>query len=261
MKSFDELMNLAKEYVSKKEKKEDVILYNPVFRLEDEQLYLAYMVVDFMKKDGEYYIKRPTKWLLQDMVTGVIAHYYDIQEKDFSNLRDLPLDTIYFANNYSPLFQYNNFVIHSFGNWEQKALKDLKSKMEQETNPLYKKNVLKIEDSIISPQDYILANIEDGFAKMMDILRNEIGGSINEAFEEYARSLLENIRQTYVSLKKIDIDLIKEYMNYLKYAWPESWNLFNQCTNIKETIDSTYDEFIQDLLHKREESERNEIAE
>ena len=124
-----------------------------------------------------------------------------------------------------------------------------------------KKNVLKIEDSIITPQDYILANIEDGFAKMMDILRNEIGGSINEAFEEYARSLLENIRQTYVSLKKIDIDLIKEYMNYLKYAWPESWNLFNQCTNIKETIDSTYDEFIQDLLHKREESERNEIAE
>jgi len=40
-------------------------------------------------------------------------------------------------------------------------------------------------------------------------------------------------------------------MNFLKYSWPESLDLFNNCTNIKEINDEGYDNAIIQMLEDK----------
>lgn len=251
MKTFDEIRELAKDYASKELNKE-AILFDPVFRSEDGKLRFAYMVVEFSDESKiDYRIKRPKKWLLQDIESGEVVAFYDIQENDFSNLNELPLDTLCDNDGKSILFDYSNSLLCGFKDWEKKTTDELKMAMNKDTNLLYDDKTLKIDNELISPKDYILANLEGVIGEMYDTLFEKINSVIGCGYQEYYNSLFESIRERYVSEDIIDEELIKKYMNYVKYLWPESKLFFNKCSNIPNVIDEEYDKAIDEMLKSK----------
>lgn len=246
MKQYDELIQIAKKYACNKKGK-DVILLNPIFRMENN-LCLQYLVIEFYdEKNDDYRIKRPTEWLLQDMENGNIIGYYSILEKPYTN-EDLP--NTFTNNGKSIIFDYSNDIIKSFQLWRKKMVEDLTNNINRQQNLLYKSKVLEINNEIISPSDFILANIDDTLDNMMDSLEN-IGSTIIEAFKTYTISLFDKIRNDYINNNLINYENIKQYMNVLKYAWPEIYELINKSCNIKEAIDYDFDEYIQEMLNDK----------
>ena len=111
---------------------------------------------------------------------------------------------------------------------------------------------MKIENTLISPKEYILSNIDSIFEKMFNILFEDMGNVISDSYNEYFVSLFNEIRNKYINDKSVDKQLIKQYMNFLKYSWPESLELFNNCTNIDEINDEQYDNAVIQMLDDKE---------
>lgn len=251
MKTFDELRKIAKDYASEK-KNNDVILYEPIFRIENDILCLAYLIIDFNDEfNNDYRIKRPVEWLIQDIKNGEILEYNNIKNKDYSTTSDLPLNMLFDNNGDSILYDNINLITRSFQQWQKDTLKNLYGNINYESNLLYEEKVMKINNELFSPKDYILANIESSFDKMFNILFNDMGNAITESFNEYSCSLFESIRKKYETNNQIDKDLIKQYMNCIKYSYPESLELFNKSTNITDVCDSEYDNAILEMLKSK----------
>lgn len=245
MKSFNELIKIAKDYARTKKNK-DVILYDPIFRLENGKLCLEYLIVEFCDEfNNDFRIKRPKEWFTQDMINGEILDYYNISEKDYSTL---PLDKLFNNNGESILFDQSNFITSSFQKWQKDIVNQLKDKNEKLNNLLYDEKVMKLESTLISPKDYVLSNVESIFEKMFNILFNDMGNVIGNSYNEYFESLFNNVRNKYINDEIVDKELIKQYMNFLKYSWPESLELFNNCTNIDEINDEQYDSAVIQML-------------
>ena len=83
MKTFNEIKTIASSYV--KDKVNDMALISePLLRVENNKLCLGYFFVEFndeQKKD--YRVKRPTKWLTQDMISGIIIDVLIVEKKIF----------------------------------------------------------------------------------------------------------------------------------------------------------------------------------
>jgi len=249
MKTFNELIALAKEY-ARKVKNKNTILCDPIFRIEDGKLCLEYLIVEFNDEfNNDYRIKRPIEWFTQDILSGEILNFYNVNDKDYSLL---PLNKLFKNNGGSILYDQSNDITRSFQQWQKDITKKIKEENENSNNLLYDEKVMKIENTLISPKEYILSNIDSIFEKMFNILFEDMGNVISDSYNEYFVSLFNEIRNKYINDKSVDKQLIKQYMNFLKYSWPESLELFNNCTNIDEINDEQYDNAVIQMLDDKE---------
>ena len=248
MKKIMDLKVMALEY-AKKNIGEETFLYDPVFRMDNDKFVLAYMVVDFVDIENPYSpYRRPTKWFTQDMVTGEFLNYYDIKDKDFSSKEVLPLDKLYNNTDNSVIFKYSNIISDSIMEWQKKLRKTLQDSLNKNTNKLYDYKVVKVADDLVSPKDFIMANVEDFIGKVFDSAFNDLLKVVGDAYQEYYNSLFEKVRDKYLAEKVIDKEAIKNYMNFLKYLWPCSYETINASTNIPDVIDNKFDKMVKDLL-------------
>lgn len=251
MKNFDEMRAVAQKYINEK-KENDTILFDPVPRVEDDKLCLMYCIVTFNDEDAnDYRIKRPTEWFTQDLETGNILNYYHIEEYDFARKKDLEIDSLFENTGKSIVYDYNNFVTSSFKKWMKQIKDDVLAKTEDTSYELDKEEVLQVSDDLISPRDYVLANLDDSLAKMYDILFYDLGNAIRDAYSTYYSNLFTMFRNEYVNNKKIDKVIITKYLNLIKYLWPESYKLINKMTNIEGVIDQNFDKKIDEMLAKK----------
>ena len=251
MKNFDELRDIAQKYINKK-KKTEIILFDPIFRIEKDKLCLMHALVEFKDEaSNDFRIKRPTEWFIQDIITGEILDYYNIENYDFANVNILPLDSLFENTGKSIVYDYNNYVVDSFRKWKENIKKELEIKINNTKYKLDREKVMQVNEKIISPRDYVLANLDDSLEKMHDILFYDLGDAIRDAYNLYYENLFENIRQKYIEENIIDQDLIKKYLNLIKYLWPESHELINKMTNIDNVIDEDFDQEIKEMLEKK----------
>lgn len=251
MKNFDELRDLAQKYINEKKGKE-VILWDPVFRIEDDKLCLMYALVEFKDEDAmDYRMMRPKEWFIQDIATGDIINYYDVKEKDFANQNNLPMDSLFNNTGKSIVYDYNNLVVESFRKWEEDVKNELQEKINNTNYELDKEKVMQVNEKIISPRDYVLANLDDVLEKMHDMVFYNLGDAIRDAYSLYYSNLFASIRKKYLEDNTIDKDLIKKYLNLIKYLWPESYVVINNMTNISDVIDEAFDKKIEEMLNNK----------
>ena len=227
---LNDLKQKALEFLKDKENNE-IVLSEPLFRLENNKLYLGYLLLNFT---DDYKIKRPTKWLLQDMFNGNVIEFNNIVDKDFTTIEQLPLDTLFEDKGTSTVYDDFNNISISFSKW----IKDTKEKLNNSNT--YNENILKIDNNLINPKEFILANSDSVFNEMYDVLFNKLGNLIEEGNKEYQNSLFEEIRNEY-SNNSINKELIKKYVNLNKYLFPETIELINNFNNIPDTMDLEYD--------------------
>jgi len=255
MKTLTELKSMASKYAEERKQK-SINLYEPIFRLENNKLVLGYMLLEF---DDKYGIKRPTEWILQNIDDGEIIELNNIETKDFSNQNELPLNKVFQDSGMSPLYDEINSITSSFDKWRKKILSDLGS---NDINPISYINdnqILLIDDEFISPKDFIIVNSEEVFSNMYNQLF-EIGKTISESYNNFHNNLFERIRCCYLS-GSINIEIIKQYLNFLKYSFPETLELLNKFNNIDGTSDVEYDNKIIEMIkHKKNLSNNGLIS-
>lgn len=251
MKNFNEIRDLAQKYIDTK-KHQETILWDPIFRLENNKLCLMYAIVEFCDEEKlDYRIKRPTEWFIQDIESGEILEYYDVHEKDFTTIEEVPLNSLFSNTGKSIVYNYNVFVVESFRKWVQEVKEDLKKKIANTTYKLDQEKVMQVSDEVISPRDYVLANLDASLEKMHNIVFYDLGDAIRDAYSLYYGSLFASIRKKYLEEKLIDKELIKKYLNLIKYLWPESYIVINNMTNINGVIDQDFDEKIEEMLKNK----------
>ena len=108
-----------------------------------------------------------------------------------------------------------------------------------------------MSDELISPRDYVLANLDASLEKMHNIVFYDLGDAIRDAYSAYYGSLFASIRKKYLEDKSIDKELIKKYLNLIKYLWPESYQLINKMSNISDVIDKEFDLEIEEMLKNK----------
>lgn len=246
MKTLDDLKEIASKYV-KDIKNESIFLHEPLFRIEKNKLYLGYMVIDFVDSyNNNYDIKRPTEWLLQDLITGEIVQFYNSNKTDFCNKNELPFDKTFKNNGTSALYDDINSITKSFNKWKKEEIKNLTEKYNDELNPINQEKVLQLGEDIVSPKYYILANSETVFSKMYNELF-EFGNTITEAYNEFQNNLVMKVIRDYTEKGIINKEIIKQYFEFIKYSYPESLELFNCFNNISDIENNEYDKNLNDM--------------
>lgn len=247
MKNLNELKLIAKEYI--KEKKENAILFDPIFRLENDKLCFMYSIMEYAdESNNDYRIRSTKEWVIQDIVSGDIITYNDASNEE--KIGD-SIDKIFDNSNNSPLYDQANTLILSFQKWQKDILNQLNSEIEKSAQILYDEKVMKVNTGLISPKDYIFSNIDGIFEKMLNILCEDTGSMIEQSYKEFESSLFENIRNHYLDKNFIDKELIKEHMNLLKYLWPNFLELINHSSNIDGICDEKYDKMLLQALDKK----------
>lgn len=250
MKNYNELKDIAQKYINEK-KKGEIILFDPIFRMENAKLCLMYGLVEFQDEaNNDYRIKRPTEWFTQNIESGEILDYYNVLDYDFTTLKELPLDTLFSNTGKSIVYVYNGFVVESFRKWKEQVKEELKEKINKTEYKLDREKVLQIKDDIISPRDYVLANLDDSLEKMHNILFYDLGDAIRDGYSLYYDNLFNGIQKKYLEEKVIAKDLVQKYLNLTKYLWPETYELINKMTNILGVIDDEFDKEIIEMLEK-----------
>lgn len=246
MKTFDDLKEIASKYL-KDIKKENVFLHEPLFRIENNTLYLGYMIIDFVDPyNNNYDIKRPTEWLLQDLVTGEIVQFYNSNKKDFCSKNELPFDKTFKNNGTSALYNDINSIAISFDKWKNEEIEKLTKKYNDQFNPINQENVLQLGEDIVSPKNYILANSETVFSKMYNELF-EFGNTITEAYKEFQNNLVMKVIRDYTEKSIINKEVIKQYFELVKYSYPESLDLFNYFNNISDIENNKYNNNLNNM--------------
>ena len=255
MKTFNEIKTIASSYV--KDKVNDMALISePLLRVENNKLCLGYFFVEFndeQKKD--YRIKRPTKWLTQDMISGIIIDVFDCREKDFSSSEILPYNKLYSNDGASILYDEVNYISKSFQKWYRNITHELSNETSFKLNLLYDKKVLKLSDEIVSPRDYVLTNMKSVFNEMNEVLFSKLGNTITRYFDDYQESLFNQIRSSSV----VDFELIKQYYNCIKYLYPELIDIINAFNNIDGTLDRNYDENLRQIIEQKNKEAEEEL--
>ncbi len=255
MKTFNEIKTIASSYV--KDKVNDMALISePLLRVENNKLCLGYFFVEFndeQKKD--YRVKRPTKWLTQDMISGIIIDVFDCREKDFSSSEILPYNKLYSNDGASILYDEVNYISKSFQKWYRNITHELSNETSFKLNLLYDKKVLKLSDEIVSPRDYVLTNMKSVFNEMNEVLFSKLGNTLTRYFDDYQESLFNQIR----SSSKVDFELIKQYYNCIKYLYPELIDIINAFNNIDGTLDRNYDENLRQIIEQKNKEAEEEL--
>ena len=255
MKTFNEIKTIASSYV--KDKVNDMALISePLLRVENNKLCLGYFFVEFndeQKKD--YRVKRPTKWLTQDMISGIIIDVFDCREKDFSSSEILPYSKLYSNDGASILYDEVNYISKSFQKWYRNITHELSNETSFKLNLLYDKKVLKLSDEIVSPRDYVLTNMKSVFNEMNEVLFSKLGNTITRYFDDYQESLFNQIRSSSV----VDFELIKQYYNCIKYLYPELIDIINAFNNIDGTLDRNYDENLRQIIEQKNKEAEEEL--
>lgn len=255
MKTFNEIKTIASSYV--KDKVNDrALISEPLLRVENNKLCLGYFFVEFndeQKKD--YRVKRPTKWLTQDMISGIIIDVFDCREKDFSSSEILPYNKLYSNDGASILYDEVNYISESFQKWYRNITHELSNETSFKLNLLYDKKILKLSDEIVSPRDYVLTNMKSVFNEMNEVLFSKLGNTLTRYFDDYQESLFNQIRSSSV----VDFELIKQYYNCIKYLYPELIDIINAFNNIDGTIDKNYDENLRQIIEQKNKEAEEEL--
>lgn len=255
MKTLTELKSMASKYAEERKQK-SINLYEPIFRLENNKLVLGYMLLEF---DDNYGIKRPTEWMLQNIDDGEIIELNNIETKDFSNQTELPLNKIFQDSGMSPLYDEINSITSSFDKWRKKILSDLGSNDINPVSYINDNQILLVDDEFISPKDFIIVNSEEVFSNMYNQLF-EIGKTISESYTNFHNNMFEKIRNCYLG-GSINKELIKQYLNFLKYSFPETLELLNKFNNIDGTADIEYDNKIIEMINHKKNLSNNNLIE
>ena len=220
----EKVAGYVKEYF-----KEDKILFDPIFREEKEKYYLGYMVVEFVdEKSGDYRYKRPTKWLLVDIVSGDLVGIYDSREYDYTD--KLSHDSIFANNSSSSLFDASNHVLTSFCTWKKQVIKELEKKFKNSNLNL---KILKSDDELISPNSFVLANLEPILEEVNEKIMLSLGGKIHTLYREYYIDTIDDIRKQYIDKGDINKTLLANYIDLIKYLWPDTIDIINAFDNIE----------------------------
>lgn len=228
--SIDSIRKMVDGYV-KDAFGEEKCLFDPIIREEDGQYYLGYMVVDFVDESKEdYRMKRPTKWILVDIISGRLHKVYDSKSFDYTTEYILPLDKIFNNSGSSGLFDSSNLVASSFLEWKSSVIKELENKFNKENNDI---KVLKSGDDLISPSKFVISNIDSLLEEMHEELTFKLGGKIGELNKEYYTYLLDSIRKEYLDKGIINKELLSNYIELLKYLWPDFKEIITAFNNLK----------------------------
>lgn len=241
MKSYKDIKEIANNYI--KNNNENGSLFDPIFYIDNNKLCLMYLVCDFVDKDNDdYRIKRPTKWFTQDLKSGDILNFYTVDKNDFSTSQLIPFDTIYENAGASYVYNDVNNLLSELRNWgfnEKIKFKNLKN------HDIDNVKIIRNNGENLSPREYILNNIDTILNNLMYKLYNDLGNPIEEGLYEYYEYLFDIIRNDYLKKNKINKEKIKDYMNLLKYSWPDMLNLINNSSNITDTADYDFDNMIK----------------
>lgn len=227
----------AKEHFYK-----DIDSLSPIFREEKGKYYFAYMFIDINKPE-----KRPTKWLLADIITGDIIEAYDSNEYDYADKRVYPIDSPLKTTYKSPIYDSFNYMNLSYFKWKKKIIEELEEKFGMKK--AIDINILKTDEEPISSNDFVLANIESLLNDISKDILFPFGDSITTMFNEYHDDVVYLIRKEYAKTGKIDKSLLTNYICLIKYSWPESIDLIDQINNIEYVHDEKFDEALKELTN------------
>lgn len=206
---------------------ERVVLSDAIFRKEKGKYYLGFMIYDFVdEKNNDFRIKRPTKWMLLDILSGDLIDHYDANDYDYSNQDDLPFNLKVSSQGSPELYKYYNQVMKSFQGWKRQVLVELEQS-EKENN--FKS--LKVDEDFISPRDYIISNIEPYLLEMFDKLKG-LGDVVQQAFEESYNYVIEEVRNHYRETNEINQEKLKNYLELIKYLWNDQIEFINAFDNV-----------------------------
>lgn len=241
--------------------KEEKCLLDPIFRKEDGKYYLCYAVIDFVdEKDYDFRIKRPINWLLVDIVTGDLVNVYDSKDYDYTNEETLPLDKVFINNdNTSPLYDSSNYISISYFNWKKQVIKELNEKFR--TNNHLDPTILKLEGEIISPNAFVLANVESILEDLYEKIIISLGDKVQKMHEDYYIYIIDLIRKHYMVSGEINKVLLSSYIDLLKYAWPCLIDIINAIDNIDHFNDLVFENKLRDVAKNKEENKKkNDIV-
>lgn len=259
LKDYEKLVNIhtirdkVNGYVQEHFKEEKCLL-DPIFREEDGKYYLCYAIIDFVdEKNNDLRIKRPTKWLLVDIVTGELFKIYDSKDYDYTDAKKLPLDRMFVNNgNTSALYDSSNFISMSYFKWKKQVIKELNEKFNQDGYNQLDPKVLRLENETISPNTFVLANVEDILEELYDKITNNLGDKVQQMYEDYYVYIIDLIRKHYVISEVINPVLLSSYIDLLKYAWPDLIDLINAIDNIEHFNDLNFETKLRNLAKNKE---------
>ena len=248
---IEEYINIANKY-SKEKINKNCVIFEPLFRFEENILYLSYMILDY-NNENESEIIRPTHYILQNIYTGNIEKVYNCKEHDFVDKNILPNNKIYNNSGSTVLYDIENYIMKSLNKWKKQIKEEINNKF---VSDLYKEKIMIFNSKNISSNEYINENIDDIIKNIENELFRHFENDINNGVENYKNYLFNSIKNKYQN-NIVDKVTIKTYTNLIKYLYPDFIELINLFTNIDEVTDSEYDIKLQnsiinvdDLLNK-----------
>ena len=228
------------------------MVFEPIFRLEENTLYLSYMISDY-NNDNESKIIRPTHYILQNIYTGKIEKVHNCKEHDFVDKNILPNNKIYNNSGSTVLYDIENYIMKSLNKWKRQIKEEIKNKF---ISDLYNEKIMIFNSKNMSSNEYIKENIDDIIKNIENELFRHFENDINNGVENYKNYLFNSIKNKYQN-NIVDKETIKTYTNLIKYLYPDFIELINLFSNIDEVTDSEYDIKLQnsiinvdDLLNK-----------
>lgn len=230
-------------------------IFDPIFREENGKYYLGYLVGDFVDvKNGDYRMKRPTKWLLVDIVTGDLVKVYDSKDVDYTDKDKFPLDKVFINNGNSALYDSSNYVLLSFFKWKKQVIKEMKEKFDKNiNNELIDPLILKLDNETISPNNYVLANVESLLEDLHNEIMDKLGNKVSELYQDYYVHLIDSIRKEYIISGNINPTLLSSYVNLIKYLWPDFIDIINEFNNIEYFKDLNFENELRKLAQDKTE--------
>lgn len=218
-----ELREKVENYAKDKFGKE-IYVFDPIFRKEEEKYYLCYTVLEFIDEaNNNYNFIKPNKFILVDIITGEIIRSHEddevFKEKEIKN------------DGSSSLYDSSNHILHSYFEWKNKVISEVKTKfsnIEEDNNP----NILLSGGDFISPNSFVIANIEPILDEVHLIIMEKIGNQIQNMYIEYYNYVIDEIRKEYEETKIVKKESVINYINLINYSWPSFEKLVASLNNI-----------------------------
>lgn len=257
MLTIKEIKKKAAEY-AKKYYGSNQILFDLMFRKEDDKYYFGFLIIDLVDEEhNDYRIKRPTKWMLVDILTGDLIKIYDSSIYDYSDKKTFPFELVFDNNGSSSLYDYSNYILSSYFDWKNKVIKELKNKVadtciENESEQiLSNEKILRVNSENVTLKEFILANAENVLEELHEIIIQKIGDKVQEANLDYHEYIIDLIRKQYKINKEVDTMLLISYVDLLKYSWPDLIDLINAFDNITTTKNLALEKALKSQTEKK----------
>ena len=243
----EEYISVAKRYC-KENINENIVLLEPIFRIEDNKIYFSYMITNFVD-DNELEIIRPTHYLLQNIVNGCVEKLYKCEEHDFTTNNIIPKNRRYKNLGSSKLYAIENYIMKSLNKWAHSIKDEVNNKF---IDDLYNSKIMILNNNLISSKEYINYNFSTLIKELENNLYNYFENDINNGVENYKNHLFNLVKQNYQN-DNIDYKVIKEYIKLIKFLYPDFIELINAFSNIKDITDEIYDSKLKDSIIDKDE--------